>query len=149
MYNCDETALYWRIEPDKTLASGPVQGKKKSKDRATILITCNSTGDDKLPILLFISTKTSRPLRHIDKENYQSTIFGIAAHGCKCQSLITIYENLIVKCNKPIEIFFYSWTMLSHTLLKFEYWNTLSSSKYQRPITALRCRYNLELKVNV
>jgi len=43
------------------------------------------------------------------KKTYQSTIFGTAAHGCKCHSLITIYENLIVKCNKPIEIFFYSW----------------------------------------
>jgi len=54
VYNCDETALYWRIEPDKTLASGPVQGKKKSKDRATILIACNSTGDNKLPIFFYL-----------------------------------------------------------------------------------------------
>ena len=31
VYNCDETALYWHIDPDKTLASGPVQGKKSQK----------------------------------------------------------------------------------------------------------------------
>ena len=77
-----------RIEPDKTLASDPVQWKKKSKDRATILITCNSTGDNKLPIRFIYKYQNPRPLRHIDKEEFS-----------KCQSLISIYENLIVKCN--------------------------------------------------
>ncbi|CAG8825431.1 24996_t:CDS:1, partial [Racocetra persica] len=31
VYNADETALYWCMEPDKTLADGPVAGKKKPK----------------------------------------------------------------------------------------------------------------------
>ncbi|CAG8608026.1 2295_t:CDS:2 [Ambispora gerdemannii] len=32
VFNCDETALYWMLEPNRTLACGPVKGKKKSKD---------------------------------------------------------------------------------------------------------------------
>ena len=94
VYNCDETALYWRVEPDKTLASGPVQGKKKSKDRATILITCNSTGDDKLPILFIYKYQNPRPLRHIDKANLPVYYFW----NCSAwMQSISIYENLIIK----------------------------------------------------
>ena len=145
MYDCDETALYWRIEPDKTLASGPVQGKKKSKDRASILITCNSTGDDKLPVLFIYKYQIPVLFGILIKKNYQSTIFGIAAHGCKCQSLISIYENLIVKCNKPIELFFYSWITLPRILLKkASFLRTLKyiiSLQIQLPI------YNLAMRV--
>src|SRR5438128_3003781 len=53
IFNCDELALYWRLEPSKTLVYAPVLGKKKPKDRITLLITCNATGDEKLPPSLF------------------------------------------------------------------------------------------------
>ncbi|GBC31133.2 CENP-B homolog protein 2-like [Rhizophagus irregularis DAOM 181602=DAOM 197198] len=33
VFNCDETGLYWDLEPSKTLAKGPLSGKKKSKKR--------------------------------------------------------------------------------------------------------------------
>jgi transcriptional regulator with XRE-family HTH domain len=67
VYNADETGLYWRMEPDKSLASGPLSGKKKAKDRVTILLTCNITGD-KLPPLLIYKFKNPRPLRSINKD---------------------------------------------------------------------------------
>jgi len=31
VYNADETGLYWRMDPDKSLASGPISGKKSLK----------------------------------------------------------------------------------------------------------------------
>jgi hypothetical protein len=62
VYNADETGLYWRMEPDKSLASGPISGKKRSKDRVTILLTCNATGDDKLPLLLIHKYQSPHPL---------------------------------------------------------------------------------------
>ncbi|GBC30141.2 CENP-B homolog protein 2-like [Rhizophagus irregularis DAOM 181602=DAOM 197198] len=31
VFNCDETGLYWDLEPSKTLAKGPLSEKKKSK----------------------------------------------------------------------------------------------------------------------
>ena len=51
IYNCDETALFWLMEPNRTLSHGPVEGRKKRKDRVLLLLTTNATGDDKLPIL--------------------------------------------------------------------------------------------------
>ncbi|CAG8746564.1 1717_t:CDS:2, partial [Racocetra persica] len=67
IFNCDETALFWQLEPSKTLAYGPVLGKKKTKNRVTVMITCNSTGDEKLPLLFIHKYKTPRVLRGIEK----------------------------------------------------------------------------------
>ena len=49
IYNCDETALYWKCIPDRTLArigSKTLQGRKQPKDRVTVLLCCNLTGSD-------------------------------------------------------------------------------------------------------
>ena len=48
VFNFDETALFYRLEPDKTLASRRVQGKKKNKERITIGLCTNATGKTKL-----------------------------------------------------------------------------------------------------
>ncbi|CAB5374875.1 unnamed protein product [Rhizophagus irregularis] len=34
IWNCDETALFWRLLPSKTIAHSPVIGKKRPKERA-------------------------------------------------------------------------------------------------------------------
>ena len=47
IYNFDESALFFRVEPDRTLASKLIEGKKKNKERITIGFCVNSTGDDK------------------------------------------------------------------------------------------------------
>ena len=51
VYNADKTGLYWKLEPHKSLASGPISGLKKPKDRIIIMLTCNATGTHKLPPL--------------------------------------------------------------------------------------------------
>ncbi|CAJ0843936.1 1063_t:CDS:2 [Entrophospora sp. SA101] len=43
VYNADETALYWKLEPNKTLSSGPITGTKKPKDRITIMLALFGT----------------------------------------------------------------------------------------------------------
>ena len=51
IYNCDETDLYWKALPSKTLASRNevrAPGYKVSKERVTILACANATGDHKL-----------------------------------------------------------------------------------------------------
>ena len=68
IYNCDETALFWLMEPNRTLSHGPVQGRKKRKDRVSLLLTANATGDDKLPILFIHKYENPRPLRGINKD---------------------------------------------------------------------------------
>lgn len=55
------------MEPSKTLSTGPLSGTKKSKDRVTILLTCNITGSIKLPPLFIHKFKTPRDMNGINK----------------------------------------------------------------------------------
>lgn len=45
-YNMDETGLYWRLLPMKTItdASDSVEGFKRSKERVTVVIITNAEG---------------------------------------------------------------------------------------------------------
>ena len=68
VYNADETALYWKLEPSKSLARGPVSGIKKPKDRITIMLACNLTGTHKLPAVFINKYKNPRRILNIDKK---------------------------------------------------------------------------------
>jgi len=67
IYNADETTLYWKLEPNKYLANGPIVGTKKPKDRVTIMLTCNATGSHKLPAVFIHKFKNPKCIRNIDK----------------------------------------------------------------------------------
>jgi hypothetical protein len=68
VFNCDETALFWKMEPKRGLSTGPISGTKKNKDRVTILLTCNSTGTEKLAPLFIHRYKNPKPIRGINKD---------------------------------------------------------------------------------
>ena len=95
IFNCDELALYWRLEPSKTLAYAPVLGKKKPKDRITLLITCNATGDEKLPLVFVHKYETPRALRGIDKATLPVWYYWNKKCGCREAFLIIFYNNLM------------------------------------------------------
>ena len=59
IYNFDETALYYRMPPNKTLANVSVSGTKESKERLTVGVCCNSTGTHKLKLVVI--AKFARP----------------------------------------------------------------------------------------
>lgn len=59
IYNCDETGLYWRLIPDKSLSTQSIPGQNKNKARISLLFCCNSDASDKVP-LWFIGT-SKRP----------------------------------------------------------------------------------------
>jgi hypothetical protein len=51
LYNCDETALYYKLLPNKCLEikKAPSKaGMKPNKERVTLLLCANKTGDHKL-----------------------------------------------------------------------------------------------------
>lgn len=52
VYNCDESALFFRMPPGKTLSTGPTHGTKRYKDRVTLMFCCNATGTDKRKVLM-------------------------------------------------------------------------------------------------
>ena len=64
VYNCDETGLYWKALPSKTLASrkeDKAPGYKVSKDRLTILACANATGDHNYKLRLIMIGKAKNP----------------------------------------------------------------------------------------
>ncbi|CAB4411964.1 unnamed protein product [Rhizophagus irregularis] len=52
IYNMDETGLFYRLEPDRTLATRRLSGRKKNKERLSIALCANSDGSHKLTPLL-------------------------------------------------------------------------------------------------
>ena len=52
VYNMNETKLYFRAHPNKTLAQRKVKGRKLQKDHVTLALVVNSTGVDKLKLLV-------------------------------------------------------------------------------------------------
>ena len=69
IFNCDETGLFWKMKPSHTISNGPVVGTKQSKDRVTILLTCNSTGTEKLRPLFIHKYENPRVLKNISKNS--------------------------------------------------------------------------------
>ena len=52
VYNMDETAYFYNLAPDKTIAQQQIEGAKKDKTRMTIAVTCNATGTDLFELLI-------------------------------------------------------------------------------------------------
>lgn len=48
-FNGDETALFGLAPPEHGLATKAMSGKKKSKNRLTMMLSCNAIGTRKLP----------------------------------------------------------------------------------------------------
>ncbi|XP_041359874.1 tigger transposable element-derived protein 4-like [Gigantopelta aegis] len=61
IYNVDETGIFLKLVPDKTMEFKNVQchGGKLSKDRLTVLVCANMDGSDKLPLLVI--GKSAKP----------------------------------------------------------------------------------------
>lgn len=68
VFNCDETGLYFRLLPEKTLAGAfekTASGRKKSKDRITLNACANASGSIKLPLQLIGKSKQPRCFKGI------------------------------------------------------------------------------------
>ncbi|GJX25096.1 CENP-B homolog protein 2-like protein [Tanacetum coccineum] len=55
----DENWLFFRLQPDHSLATMQLEGKKQDKERLTVAICCNEDGSEKLP--LWIIGKYAKP----------------------------------------------------------------------------------------
>ena len=59
VFNMDETGLFYRMEPNQSLATHQLSSKKQHKERLTIALTSNMDGNIKLRP--FIINKNLRP----------------------------------------------------------------------------------------
>ena len=56
----DEIGLYFKAHPNKTLTQGKVKGRKLYMVCVTLALVVNSTGTDKLKLLVIYTFKQSR-----------------------------------------------------------------------------------------
>ena len=70
IYNCDETALFYKLLPQKSLAekhdSQKSDGFKKIKDRVTLMFCVNETGNHKLKPLCIGRSQKPRCFHHVN-----------------------------------------------------------------------------------
>eukprot|EP00172_Hildenbrandia_rubra_P002184 Plantae.Rhodophyta-Hildenbrandia_rubra.ctg28771.p1 GENE.Plantae.Rhodophyta-Hildenbrandia_rubra.ctg28771~~Plantae.Rhodophyta-Hildenbrandia_rubra.ctg28771.p1 ORF type:complete len:550 (+),score=102.22 Plantae.Rhodophyta-Hildenbrandia_rubra.ctg28771:784-2433(+) len=69
IYNMDETGLYYRMSPSKTLATQQRRGLNKSKERVTLALCSNADGSDKMPPLAIGKSAAPRCFKNIRREN--------------------------------------------------------------------------------
>ena len=68
VYNADETGLFFRLGPNKTLATknDRAKGTKKDKERITVLLCCNATGTKKLKPFVIGKSRNPRCFNKIN-----------------------------------------------------------------------------------
>lgn len=79
IFNCDETGLYFRMLPDRTLAASfekSASGRKKSKDRVTINACANASGTVMLPLHLIGKSKRPRCFKGVNMDLLPLTYSG-------------------------------------------------------------------------
>src|SRR6185312_16473009 len=90
IFNADEIALFWRMG---TLSARPVSGTKKFKERITVYLTCNATGEEKFSPLFIHKFEINQV--------YQFGITGLKKRGCKAPSLtIILTQNKFMQRQK-------------------------------------------------
>lgn len=80
VYNCDETGLNWKTLPQRTLASSSemtAPGYKAQKERITVMVCANASGEHKLPLLVIGKAKKPRAFKNMD--------FGLLPVKCRAQ----------------------------------------------------------------
>jgi len=70
VYNADETGLFFRLGPNKTLATknDKAKGTKKNKERITVLLCCNATGSKKFKPLVIGKYQNPRCFKKINMQ---------------------------------------------------------------------------------
>ncbi|CAB5367834.1 unnamed protein product [Rhizophagus irregularis] len=69
IYNADETGLFFRMEPNQTLSTGKISGRKKDKNRLSVLLCSNSDGSHKFSPLVIGKSLNPRCFKNINKSN--------------------------------------------------------------------------------
>ena len=70
IYNVDETGLFYRMPPSKSLAQGPLHGTKQFKDRITIALCANADGSDYIKPLVIGKSANPRCFKDFNKDTY-------------------------------------------------------------------------------
>jgi len=69
IYNMDETGLFYRLEPDTSLATLRLSGRKKDKERLSIALCTNADGSHKLKPLVIGKYAKPRCFKNVNLSN--------------------------------------------------------------------------------
>ncbi|XP_074359320.1 CENP-B homolog protein 2-like [Apium graveolens] len=69
IYNMDETGLFYRLEADHSLATKQLEGRKKDKERITVVVCCNGNGSDKVPLWIIGKYAHPRCFKNVNINN--------------------------------------------------------------------------------
>lgn len=99
IFNCDETGLFFKCLPSKTLAfkGDKCFGVKTSKERVTLLAGANMDGTEKLKLLLIGKSKNPRCLRGLKSLGLEYT------HNNKAWMTGEIFGNWIKAIDKEMK----------------------------------------------
>lgn len=125
IFNADETGLYWRLLPDKTHAfRGEVcTGRKRSKERVTVLVCANMTGTEKCPLLTIGKYKKPRCFRGVTllPTEYEANTNAWMTSAV-FETWIRTWNNKLTRSGRRIALFVDNCT--AHPLFKI--WSLLS-----------------------
>ena len=60
VFNCDETCLFWKKIPDRSLSTRSLPGRKKEKPRISVLFCSNADGSEHVPIWFIRTAKKKK-----------------------------------------------------------------------------------------
>ena len=63
VYNADECGLFLKMAPDKTIYTERLPGRKKTKDRISLLFCCNADGSHKFEVMIIGKSRQPRAFK--------------------------------------------------------------------------------------
>uniref|UniRef100_H3ALF5 HTH CENPB-type domain-containing protein n=2 Tax=Latimeria chalumnae TaxID=7897 RepID=H3ALF5_LATCH len=100
IYNFDEMGLFYKLGPSGTLATAPVAGHKKSKERITVALFCNASGTDlRKPIVI----ARAKRLRCFGK-TFQPTLYTEYFSNGKAWMTSVIFQDIIHAFDRDLRL---------------------------------------------
>jgi len=69
IYNMDETDLFYRLQANHSLATKPLEVRKKDNEILTAVICYNENGSDKVPLWVIGKYTNPRCFKHVNIDN--------------------------------------------------------------------------------
>ena len=97
--NADETGIYFRAVPDGSLcfSTDKLSGRKKAKERVTVLVCANMDGSDKRPLLIIGKSNQPRCFRGVPTlpTPYTSSSNAWMTSSIFCKWLIDLNRDMV------------------------------------------------------
>lgn len=98
IYNMDETGLFYRLEPDRTLATHRLFGRKKNKERLSIALCANADGSHKLDPLIIGKSAKPRCFTNVNLNSLAMTY----CNNTKAWMLISVFQDWLQGFNREV-----------------------------------------------